>query len=119
MPAPLVPALRLNTGFFPVPLSRPILQRPTDAELWNPGLRFYIVWVVPGYGWPGVHWGLGKAPWNQIRSHAADHLDHLPAATAFREIRWHRAYGCNHRQLEAAFRRETAPDTSCPYYLWR
>ena len=117
--APLVPAPRLNTGFIPVPLGRPILQRPTGVELRNPSIQLNIVWSVPGYGWPRVHWGLGKAPWNQVRSHAADHLAHLPAPHAFRQIGSHRACGCNHNQLEAAFRREAAPDTSCPYYLWR
>ena len=41
-PAPLVPAPRLNSGFIPVPLGRPILQRPTEAELRNQSIRFTL-----------------------------------------------------------------------------
>ena len=120
-PSPVAPSpARLrNFAFVPSILRQPVRQRPTVAELRDQSVRFFVVWLFPGQDWTGIHWGRGATAWQQFRSYAAVHHSDLTPPAAFRQIRWYRAYGCNHQQLEAAFRREAPAGLALEYYLGR
>ena len=101
-----------------LPLRRPVEQIPTAQQFASRDYRFYVVWAVPGHSdWAGDHWSRGARCWTELRKHAARALGLVPENEAFKQTRWHRAFGCTRLQLEAAYRREGGTNP-CRYWFW-
>ena len=99
----------------------PVRQVPLHAQLVHRDWRYYIVWQVPGRAdWSGIHYSHRALCWTQLRLQASAARPDLTPASAFKLIKWYRAYGCTLLQLEAAFRRESGQRAgSVNYFLWR
>ena len=100
---------------------RPVLQVPLHCQLVHRDWRYYVVWEVPGRpDWGGIHYSHRALCWAQLRLQASAARPDLTPASAFKLIRWYRAYGCTLLQLEAAFRRESGQRAgTVNYFLWR
>ena len=99
----------------------PVLQVPFPCQLVHRKWRFYIVWEVPGRpDWCGIHFSHQALCWAQLRLQASAARPDLTLTTAFKLLKWYRAFGCTLQQLESAFRRESGQTAGrVNYYLWR